>query len=574
MGTAAALLLLLALPQAQAPPAPHPALTIGTLRGYLWPRSEEEFRDAEKALRGNPALEKADRGKMHDLETLLARGRDTWRDHAPAGAGPFPVQEITVAGPEGPIPVLVQLPPAYRITSTWPLMFAMHGGPVGNPADARRAAGRMLAVWKGPAAEAGWIVAAPAMLDTVAAAAFTPERLPYEIFHPEEARAVVQELRRRFAVDPDRIVSTGISLGSNFSIAYACAHPDWFSAIVPVSTEGDSRELLLRNLMGMPVFLLEGSRDQNIRTIAGPRAFRDILQGFGYELEYMEFSDRVHEGFQERYPEVLKWLGERPRKRDPRVVLRVPSSGIVPVSRRVHWAACDTRQGLFRAASSDTNRIEITARWARRIELFLNDRVADLDKPVEVVVNGRTVFQGRVPRSIPFALEQIRELGDESRIYPAHLEVEVPDSSSSLVAARRLWQKVAPRRDPGTLSFWETFATRALFERFPSIGFQGVEQPLPEGVDGGLEQVALRVESIEIGSAVTRAGLRPGDLLLEFGGEPFFHKHTGTAGLHQLFLRELRGRPSDQLLRVWRDGKVLEMTARLQLGSYHEPSSR
>ncbi|MFQ5749090.1 MAG: hypothetical protein ACE5H3_06490, partial [Planctomycetota bacterium] len=514
------------------------------------------------------------RRRMHDLETLLARGRDTWQSNAPPGEGPFPVQEMEIPGPAGPIPVLVQLPPAYRPNSAWPLMFAMHGGPVGKAADARRAAGRMLAVWQEAAGKAGWIVAAPAMLDTVAAGPFTRERLPYEIFHPEEARAVLLELRSRFAIDPDRIVSTGISLGSNFSIAYACAHPDWFSAIVPVSTEGDSRELLLRNLRGVPVFLLEGSRDQNIRTIAGPRAFRDILKDFGYELEYREFSDRVHEGFQERYPEVLKWLGERPRKRDPHVALRVPNSGIVALSRRIHWAACDTRQGLFRAETSDTNRIEIAARWTRRIELFLNDRLVDLDRPVEVAVNGRTVFQGRVPRSIPFALAQIRELGDESRVYPARLEVEVPDSPSSLVAARQLWHEYAPRREEGTLSYWETFATRALFERFPSAGFQGVEQPLPQGVPGSLEQVALRVESVESGSAVALAGLRPGDLVLEFGGEPFFHKHTGVAGLHQLLLRELRGRPSDHLVRVWRDGKILEWTIRLQLGSYRETSSR
>ena len=44
------------------------------------------------------------------------------------------------------------------------------------------------------------------------------------------------------------------------------------SAIVPVSTEGDSREHLLRNLKTVPVYLLEGSQDRNIRTITGPRA--------------------------------------------------------------------------------------------------------------------------------------------------------------------------------------------------------------------------------------------------------------------------------------------------------------
>src|SRR5438477_397534 len=92
--------------------------------------------------------------------------------------------------------------------------------------------------------------------------------LSRERFHdPEQARAVIAALRARYRINPDRIVSTGISLGSNYSIAFAASHADWLSAIVPVSTEGDSRELLLRNLRNVPVYVLEGSLDRNIRAI-------------------------------------------------------------------------------------------------------------------------------------------------------------------------------------------------------------------------------------------------------------------------------------------------------------------
>ena len=73
------------------------------------------------------------------------------------------------------------------------------------------------------------------------------------------------------------MVSTGISLGSNYSIAFGSSDPGWFSAIVPVSTQGDSRDLLLRNLKTVPVYILEGSKDKNIRAISGPRSLRDIL---------------------------------------------------------------------------------------------------------------------------------------------------------------------------------------------------------------------------------------------------------------------------------------------------------
>ena len=160
----------------------------------------------------------------------------------------------------------------YDPRTEWPLMFAMHGGPPGSAAQARSGAERMLRVWADAAENAGWIVAAPALTPSVTAGARTEQRLPYELFHPEQARAVIAALRARYRINPDRLVSTGISLGSNYSIAFAASHPDWFSAIVPVSTEGDSRELLLRNLKTVPVYILEGSQDRNIRGISGPRA--------------------------------------------------------------------------------------------------------------------------------------------------------------------------------------------------------------------------------------------------------------------------------------------------------------
>ena len=165
------------------------------------------------------------------------------------------------------------------------------------------------------------------------------------------------------------MVSTGISLGSNYSIAFATSHPDWFSAIVPVSTEGDSRELLLRNLKTVPVYILEGSQDKNIRGISGPaRAARHRRRRFGYDLTYREFGDRAHEGFQEHYDDVLRWLEARPRQAYPRDVLRVPNTAITPLGRRVHWVEADTRQAFVHAAVTGPSRIDVTARWARTLK--------------------------------------------------------------------------------------------------------------------------------------------------------------------------------------------------------------
>jgi dienelactone hydrolase len=447
-------------------------------------------------------------------------------------------------------------------------MFAMHGGPPSSAAQARSGAERMLRVWADAAERAGWIVAAPALTPSVTAGGRTEERLPYELLHPEQAQAVIAALRARYRINPDRIVSTGISLGSNYSIAFGSSRPDWFSAIVPVSTEGDSRELLLRNLKSVPVYILEGSQDKNIREITGPRALRDILAAFNYDLTYREFGDRAHEGFQEHYDDVLRWLEGRPRQVYPRDVIRVPSSAITPIARRVHWIEADTRQAFVRAAVTGPSRIDVTARWTRSLEISVHDRLVNLDRPVEIWVNGVRAFSGKVSRSAVVALAGARARGDERLIYAGAVTVAVPATAASIALATRAFDEIEPTHPEGRLSFWEMYAQRALEERLPALGLAGSEEALPAGITAAAEQVGIRLQQTPSSGPFSTAGLRQGDLLLEVGGEPFYRERRGLEGLRAWLVRELRGVASPYSIAVWRDGRRVESNVSLKLGSY------
>lgn len=269
---------------------------------------------------------------------------------------------------------------------------------------------------------------------------------------------------------------------------------------------------------------------------------------------------------------MLRWLDSRARQLYPREVVRVPHPAIVPVSRRVRWIESDTRQGLVRAVALPPDRIEVTAAWARRVTLFLHDRLVDLDRPIVVTVNGVAVHNGPVPRSAVTALEEARRLGDERRIYAARLTLDVPAGARSAAVAERLARELAPARQEAPLSFWEMYATRALQERWPSLGFTAEEVPLPRDVDGAPDQVALRITSVESGSSVARAGVRIGDTLIEFGGEPFF-RGRGTSHLYSWVLRELRSVPQPFTLTLVRDGTRAALDVELQLGPYRSPPS-
>jgi S1-C subfamily serine protease len=113
------------------------------------------------------------------------------------------------------------------------------------------------------------------------------------------------------------------------------------------------------------------------------------------------------------------------------------------------------------------------------------------------------------------------------------------------------------------------YAVRALEERFPSVGFEGTEVTLPGGADAiAPEQVAIRVDQVDAGSAARRAGLLPGDILISFGGEPFFRDRGGVSGLHHWLVRELRTYDQAYELVAWREGTLLTLISSFSLGPY------
>lgn len=554
-------------------------------RDMLWGTDEEarvglgQWNDLRIAA-GRGVQDADSREAFLDLEEVLREGQPLEGAATGEGAVTGEVAErIEVSLPDGRvIPVFVSTPPGYTPQRRWPVMFAMHGGPPGSEEGAVRSAVGMVNVWHDAAAAAGWIIVSPAMVHVRSMGTRTDDRLPYEILRPEQVDAILGAVQRRYRVDPDRVVSTGISLGSNFSIGYGASMPHRFAAIVPVSTEGDSREHLLRNLQHVPTYVLEGTQDRNIRGINGPRALGGILARFAYDATYREFGDRAHEGFSELYPDVLRWSTVRPRGAYPLDVLRLPHTGIMPLQRRVFWVESDTRQGVVRVRVRDDNHIDIDSRWARTITLYLNDRIVDLDRPITITVNGEPLPPRRARRTITYAIEQVRELDDTGRVATDVMTIGVPTGSSAVAAGEALWESLTPTHPEGQLSFWEFYAVNALAERFPAVGLEGDEVELGDELlaamtrrsSSGNESVGIGIIGVDHAGPFAGAGIAPGDVLLEVGGEPFFRGHGGLAALHHWLMRELTGVPKSYSVLLWRDGALLERTASLALGPYRQ----
>jgi hypothetical protein len=52
--------------------------------------------------------------------------------------------------------------------------------------------------------------------------------------------------------------------------------------------------------------------------------------------------------------------------------------------------------------------------------------MVDLDRPVRIVYQGKTLFEGRVPRTIATLMRTLENRGDPQLMFDAEVEVKLP----------------------------------------------------------------------------------------------------------------------------------------------------
>ncbi len=66
-----------------------------------------------------------------------------------------------------------------------------------------------------------------------------------------------------------------------------------------------------------------------------------------------------------------------------------------------------------------------------KVTLLLNDRMLDLDKPVSVLWNGKTLFSGMVPRTLATLSRTLNEKRDAELCFPSGVTVELKDETQA-----------------------------------------------------------------------------------------------------------------------------------------------
>lgn len=202
--------------------------------------------------------------------------------------------ELSWVGADGKQrPFWLYVPKGYDPSKRYPLIVSMHGGVSHAPAGA---GGGAISYWKehlGDHADKVFLVGPSAV-----AAGNDLARW----WRPQGAMnvlALVARLKRRYAIDPDRVFTAGMSDGASGSFAFAYRRPDSFAGYFPfvghpMVPASDKLRCWNSNLAGARIYAIQGGRDR-LYPAKGVVPFLDAMKAAGAALDYKVYPEAGHD---------------------------------------------------------------------------------------------------------------------------------------------------------------------------------------------------------------------------------------------------------------------------------------
>lgn len=403
--------------ESEAPaPAPPPLSTL--LWEYLWTD------DSDLADRTLSQLLQDPRATLPALLSILK----TDPAYAPQSVGMLPENFVPLRGRRYHYGLFV--PESYMPAKPHALVICLHGMGFTGEAYLERWAPRL---------GEGYILACPTL----------PRADWWSRTAEELVLATIDEVQRRYAIDPDRIFLTGMSNGGIGTYVVGAHHADRFAALAPMA--GGLEDVLfpfLQNLRHTPVYLLHGAKD-HVMPIQLSRDIDAELTRLGYPHVLREHP-REHPQAgghffpRDEVPALVTWMQHQTRTAVPTRITLVRDASHLGAFAWVRIDATDliayfsdrlidTKDDLVKnriyaeldAAIAGPNRIEVRTSRVRRYSLYLNDTLVDFAKPVTVVTNGKISHEGFVTPSVERLLREARARRDRRQLYPAMVTISV-----------------------------------------------------------------------------------------------------------------------------------------------------
>jgi beta-galactosidase len=228
-------------------------------------------------------------------------------------------------------------------------------------------------------------------------------------------------------VNPNRVYLIGYSAGGDGVYQLAPRMSDRFAAAGMCA--GHPNEVTPEGLRNLPFFLYMGGEDSAYKRNVVVRQFSAGLDALrkadpeGYRHRLTVYEGLSH-NMQGREAEMIPRMTPLRRTAWPRRVVWKQDDDAVHT--RFYWlerSAEEVKPNEIYAARAEGQTITLEAPEHGALTLRLSDKLLDLDRPVRVVHSGKTVFEGKVPRSLGAMVQSLKEREDPDTVAAALLRV-------------------------------------------------------------------------------------------------------------------------------------------------------
>jgi transglutaminase-like putative cysteine protease/predicted esterase len=230
-------------------------------------------------------------------------------------------------------------------------------------------------------------------------------------------------------VNPNRVYVLGYSAGGDGVYQIGPRMADHWAAAAMMA--GHPNGVSMLSLRNVPFALQVGGNDSAYNR-------NKVGKEYGEKLAALQKDDpkgyehfvKIHEGkghWMNLEDKVAQpWMAKFTRNPVPEKVVWKQTGA---VHDRSYWLAVppkDAKGDSLLIASRSGQTVDITsAEKVSKLLVRFDDRTADLDKPVVVKQNGKTLYEGPAPRTISTLLKTLTGRGDPGLLFDAEIEVTV-----------------------------------------------------------------------------------------------------------------------------------------------------
>jgi len=207
----------------------------------------------------------------------------------------------------------------------------------------------------------------------------------------------LEEVRRKYAVDPERIYLTGHSMGGTGAAYLAMRHPDMFAAAAPLAA-AYSYPWLARNLVPVPTLWVGGASDEEFYH-RGVAVGVERMRKFGAVAISEAIPGEGHNGPVKDFGRVFAWLSKYKRDLHPR---RFVHETDTPLHGCAFWTCLQSvsapgRMATILAEAPGGNRVNMVLTNVAELTFIPDSTFLDTTKAIPLAVNGNLIWSAPIP---------------------------------------------------------------------------------------------------------------------------------------------------------------------------------